>query len=325
MPESIHNTVADEMANGSLSQSRAQHYVPKFYLKGFTDPKGVLWVLERFKAPRASRPKDEAHHPDYYCHTEKGEADDGAEDALQVIESRSAPIIPKLANPQYVLTPENLEALLVFVASMFVRVPSWREFLDKKVADIIQTRYQRYASDKDKFYALCADYEKAMGKLMEVSHEELRQYVLAGNYEMVQKSVSYNLGAMFRTASIVLNGLMTFGHQILYAPEGMTFLTSDSPVFTLLPDGQGEATIGVGFGWRGVEVFFPLNKRACLRLKERLKPGARKIEPDYTNKINRLVMATATRYVYSSEGHRRIGRLFDQHGCRIRPGKESCF
>ncbi len=45
---------------------RAQHYVPKFYLKGFTDKAGALWVYERHKSLRESKPKHEANRPDYY-------------------------------------------------------------------------------------------------------------------------------------------------------------------------------------------------------------------------------------------------------------------
>jgi len=31
-------------------------------------------------------------------------------------------------------------------------------------------------------------------------------------------------------------------------------------VYTLLPDGNGQATSGMRFGWSGVEVYFPLNR-----------------------------------------------------------------
>ena len=58
------------------SEPKAQHYIPTFYLKGFTDRNRVLWVYEKFKPPRASKAKDEAHRPDYYTHSEQGERDE---------------------------------------------------------------------------------------------------------------------------------------------------------------------------------------------------------------------------------------------------------
>lgn len=111
--------------------------------------------------------------------------------------------------------------------------------------------------------------------------------------------------------------------MVMYAPEGKVFLTSDSPVFTVQPDSAGQANIGMGFGWLGVEVYFPLNKRACLRLRRAVEPGAIGISEKTLQQVNNVVMATAARYLYSSEGYRRIARLFDERGCRIQPGKQS--
>ena len=59
---------------------------------------------------------------------------------------------------------------------------------------------------------------------------------------------------MFRSALRIADELAEFGHQVLYAPKNMFFLTSDSPVFTLQPEPNREATIGVGCGWARVQV-----------------------------------------------------------------------
>ena len=96
-----------QTASVDPSEAKAQHYIPKFYLKGFTDKQGALWVYERFKPLRESKPEHEAHRPDYYTHAEDGERDETAEDVLKKVESQAAPIIVKLANPQYVLNPKT--------------------------------------------------------------------------------------------------------------------------------------------------------------------------------------------------------------------------
>jgi hypothetical protein len=44
-------------------EPKAQHYIPNFYLNGFTDRSRVLWVYEKFKPLRASKPKNEATSP----------------------------------------------------------------------------------------------------------------------------------------------------------------------------------------------------------------------------------------------------------------------
>jgi len=309
----------------SLAQAepKAQHYIPKFYLKGFTDKQGVLWVFEKFKAVRPSKPKEEAHRPDYYTHTERGERNDDAEDALKVIESKVAPVIRKLANPQYDLTPENASSLILFVAIMFARVPSWRENVDKIIGKVMKDGHLKLAQDKERFHKSCADMEKVTGKPLKLDYEELRQYVLKGEFEVVQASKAYNLRSMFECAFMLAAELGNFSYQVYYPPEGKVFVTSDSPVFTVQPDRSGRATIGVGVSRPGVEVCFPLNKKACLMLKRAAEPARVFIKESAVNLINKVTMATATQYLYTSEGHRRLARLFNQNGCKVRPGKES--
>jgi Protein of unknown function (DUF4238) len=213
--------------------------------------------------------------------------------------------------------------LYLFTAFMFTRVPSWREHLDRLLSHVVKEGQLSRARDKDRFHKLCEEFEKETGEALGMDCEELRQHVLRGEYEVVQGSTAFNLGSMFESALNVARELQTFGYEIVYAPRNDFFLTSDSPVFTLQPDGAGEAGIGMGFGWPGVEVYFPLNKLACLRLKRGMEPGARGLTSPSVAQINQVTMMNATRHLYSCEGYRRISWLFDQWGCKIEPGKNA--
>src|SRR6266446_8672967 len=85
----IKDSRTEHMATPS-SEQKAQHYIPNFYLKGFTDRQKRLWVCERFKPIRNSKPKDEANRPDYYTLAEQGRRNETAEDLLKQVESRAA-------------------------------------------------------------------------------------------------------------------------------------------------------------------------------------------------------------------------------------------
>lgn len=309
--------------NPPQTEPKAQHYVPKFYLKGFTDKQHALWVYEQFKPLRESKPKKEAQRPDYYTHAEDGERDERAENALQGAEWQAAPIIRKLANPMYVLTQENAAHLTVFVALMFARVPSWREYLNTLAGQVIRHKLINLANDKETFHKLCSGLESKRGRPYAVNLEELREYWLQGEFQLEQTSKAFNLKTMFRSAITIMGILRDFGQQILYAPQGKYFMTSDAPVYTLKPEPNRVATVGIGFGWPGVEVYFPLNKRACLRMAAARRAGRRTIEGGHVDEINHLVMATATKYLYSSERFRRTSRLFDERGCKVRTGKSA--
>ena len=177
------------------SEAKAQHYIPNFYLKGFTDPNSVLWVYERFKPPRGSASKKEAHKPDYYTHAEHGQRDETVEFELEAIESRAAPVVRKLANYHFAPSPEQMGHLYLFVAFMFARVPSWRGVLDQYLAQFVRDAQLRNAKDRDRFHRQCAEIEKNTGKSLGMDYEELRQYVLRGEYKIVQGSIAFNLAA----------------------------------------------------------------------------------------------------------------------------------
>jgi hypothetical protein len=303
-------------------EPEGQHYVSKLYLKGFTDPQKNLWVYERFQPPKCSKPKNEANRPDYYTHSDSGQRDASVEKLLAKIESQVAPILKRLANPQYALTPENAEYVLIFVAFMFARVPAWREHLDRIATSVARNIHVKAASDKSKFHQICADYELKSGKSLG-DYEEWRKHILEGRYTLSQNSAGFNLGGMMKSANFLMDELANFDYQVLYAPTGKTFWTSDSPVFTLQPINRQEATIGMGFGWPGIEVYFPLNKRACLKLKKGQISGGFPVSNRYVDEINKVTMATATRNLFACEGLRRTARLFDQYGCQMPPGQGS--
>ncbi len=51
-----------------MSKSQRHHYLPQFYLKNFTDVKGLLWVFDRdAKEYRQQTPKNIAVQRDYYA------------------------------------------------------------------------------------------------------------------------------------------------------------------------------------------------------------------------------------------------------------------
>ncbi len=310
------------MATAPSSEAKAQHYIPQFYLKGFTDKQGSLWVSERFKGIRESKPKREAHRPDYYTHSEQGRRNETAEDILKQIESSAAPIIRKLASPQYTLTSENASHVIMFVAFLFARVPSWRELLNDVSVQLVWKLLLGMVADKEEFYKKCAKAEKERGASFGINYEELRQAGLNRQFDITQ-SQPFNLGSMCLSAIDVAKELATMGYQALYAPQGKFFLTSDSPVWTLRADGTGGVTVGMGFGWSDVEVYCPLNKRTCFRLKRGIAPMGRTVGEQRVDFINRLTMAHAVQNLYSPEGHRRIARLFDEHGCKVKVGKNA--
>jgi hypothetical protein len=58
-------------------------------------------------------------------------------------------------------------------------------------------------------------------------------------------------------------------------------------------------------------------------MKKGIEPKGWTAEPGRVDEINDLVMATATRYLYSSQRYKRTARLFDERGCKVQAGKNA--
>jgi hypothetical protein len=302
-------------------ESANHHYVPKFYLKGFTDKKGYLWAYEFGKnAPRQSDPKHEGHREDYYTFADRGYPDDSAEKMLSRAESLVAPTIRKLANPQFKMNEQQISELYTFVALMYVRVPAYREFVNVVSAKMIKEFAQNQALDNDKFYEILKDYETKTGRSVG-DHKKLREFLLSNDYTVTQDSVAFNLLHTFQSCLDISETLeKQYGYDLYYAPVDSFFMTCDNPIATIEPDFMGSANIGSGVGRPRTEVVFPLNKRACLILRRYGKGRHISASQVFIDQINNLIMKTAQRYAYAPVGFRRLARIFNERGCTTRYG-----
>src|SRR5262245_27916750 len=131
--------------HGALWASMNQHFIPQFYLRGFRDPEVSgkqgpwLWVadlIDRTVARRA--PKSVGHKVDYYTFPEAERVGgESVEDLLSKLESAAAPVIRKLlATPEAGLEGQDRADLLFFMAFFIIRVPYFRNMIEKFAADV---------------------------------------------------------------------------------------------------------------------------------------------------------------------------------------------
>ena len=117
---------------------------------------------------------------------------------------------------------------------------------------------------------------------------------------------------MFRSGMQVAEMLADFQYQTHYAPQGTEFFASDNPVYTVGPDDEGDMAVGAGFGRPHVQVYFPLNKRACFYMCRGTQPQTVFTTPKFVEQVNYLTMLTATKYLYAS-------KLLAQNNAAVRP------
>jgi hypothetical protein len=122
---------------------RKHHYVPKFYLAGFTNtgrPDGRFYVLDKNQKKQwVDSPRDTAHKRDYHA-VDLGPNVDRmiVEKKLAIIEGQQSAVLQSIIDAQALPHEETEEfaELMGFIALMVVRVPSIRNTVSKFIDDI---------------------------------------------------------------------------------------------------------------------------------------------------------------------------------------------
>jgi hypothetical protein len=309
-----------------VTTARAHHYLPVFYLKGFasetSQDKGFLWVYEKGKPPRRSKPENEAHQRNLYSYEDERGERRNLEQALSQIESAVAPFFRAVENGYYDFHPDDWEGFTYFIALMWLRGPSGRDFVNGLSSEVMKSEVKKHAQDAERFSNQYQRFLDESGTETRLSAEEMRAFIFSDEWEVKQKSHGYTLRKMFEGVPIVGSILKDKCWEVLVSKDEF-FCTSNHPVVTLLPDGSHQATIGAGFGWPDVEVYFPLNKRQCLVLKGYGRNGARQVRSVRVRAINKILMVGAQRFFYGPDKNTAIEKLFNKIGCKSVLGKSA--
>lgn len=118
------------------SDSKKHHYLPRFYLKGFTNNENEFYVFDKVKEEiRISTPDNSFYEK--YRNTAYGKDNVAKTNILEDIyaryDSRASSVFKEVRNSKLndpVLTPHNLTILRLFVINLFWRIPSHDKLLD---------------------------------------------------------------------------------------------------------------------------------------------------------------------------------------------------
>ena len=224
---------------------KKHHYIPKFYLKGFTypdpdDPDGKLCVYS----------KDKEHYSEVLCgvsldaiafekHGYTVILSDGTMDS-EIIEnifaekeSKTAPLLKKIISGQKLTDNEFSTFVSDFLAIMAVRTPKGRMMIRDKI-DVILKEIDSKAIDESSFREYINN-RKNQGYNIKFSEENMEKERL--KYIDIYKCYKSNSREIFEWA-LILSGmhevinkdLMKMEWQICGPVKKYKFLTSDFPV-----------------------------------------------------------------------------------------------
>ena len=228
------------------NQPRKHHYVPQFYLAGFTDTgtvDGNLHVVDTTRLTKwVSKPIDAAHKRDFH-EIDIGTNSDpmAVEKTLGQFECRWSTVLRSVVEQHTLPADDAFGDLMMFIAFMAVRVPRIRETISNFLEEVRR---------KEEF---------ARKWLEQQGHQ-----VAATTNDFEAFDQTWHVQEMIRLA-IGLGPLLSLRHWNLWIVEDQApdLICSDSPVVpTWATSTSGSHS--PGFGTANTVVSMPLGKRVAL-------------------------------------------------------------
>lgn len=254
-----------------LQGPKRQHYLPQFYLEGFTAEDGCLAVFDRSTSGiRRQKPVNTAVVGHMYTVTDgEGRQRFELEAGLSQIESLAAVHIRDLIATGR-LTNEARTSISHFIGLLAVRTPEFiegiRKFSGSMIKDVTQRTFTCPASLAER---LRADPEHAGKDNIEIERlaADIVEFAQAGDFDIKTNS-EWAVTMALPLGEVIAPLLFDRNWTLVTAEHRSAFVTSDAPVAltSVMPAGTRGIYGGTGFGSPDALVFAPLSSTHAIAI-----------------------------------------------------------
>ena len=285
---------------------KRHHFLPQFYLGYFTNSKNLLWEFDReTKLYDQKTPRGSAWERHYYRYKGKdGENHTDIECGLfNHIETGAKPVIDKIDTGKSI-SEEEMGVVSLFVAFQHTRVPDFEKLSSSLSEAMIKALTKRQFSSVEATKKIIEEMDNAgIDPDNKTSPREVFDFVQEGDYTVTTGHEDF-IGTMLSVGMKIAEHIQQMEWKYLFAPNGSSFITSDSPLFFIPPKDYAKKHPfeGVGIATPGVVKIIPLTPRVCLSIGDTgTKVSSRVIEKKQVRAINRLVASNSDRFVYAKD------------------------
>jgi len=254
------------------------HYIPQYYLKGFTSSDDdMIWVYEKGGSLKyRANVKIIAQKPNYYSpEVERYLANN--------IEDPANSVIKKIRDRKK-LTQSEKEKLAIYMVVMLKRVPQSKIRMKKNAPFIAQSLQQKW----DKEIAKLVLEDPSQTDLFEKRRTEIK-----ANLEKYSKNLPKDFWLELIPPERTPNSVKVIPEMtwlFLTCEKFPAFLTCDNPVFYFQ---------GIGVGKPESEITFPISSNIVLWATWRsdIQEGYSQIKNQAIKEINRRTATNATRFI----------------------------
>jgi hypothetical protein len=281
-----------DQTGGDVNTAKRHHYLPQFYLDGFTRDDGRFFVFDQEHGDgRTATPLNTAAIGYYYAFVdETGARVSEVESDLSRIEGRTKPVFEALAKREPI-SDEQRFALAVFLGFLACRTPAYERFLNARISGLgeVILRKNLQAANTDGLFDRAGEIEK---------------FLESGRFGL-RIHPNERISSMIEHAPNLGRAVFVSNWTVLHA-ERNAFVTSDSP-FALI-------------GPRLAAKSFPMSSQLCLVMSG---TGGRlchaRAADKWVERINHAIALESERLVIGHD-ERQVRRLVKRAG--LRPGRE---
>ena len=283
---------------------RRHHYIPVFYLNGFTGSDECLYVYNKDNKPVfKSSPEGIAYEIDYFSFsTSEGVKDsETIENNISELEGQFAPVINKISRHDELSVDDRI-LFSIFVASMMIRVPNMRNNIMKSTGEMLKHVSVFMASHKERFERMMEGYEKNVGEQIDMNVEELRQFMRNPNNYNVIFSKEYATAIALSLLEKLANTFFQMKWQFLEATDDYKYMTGDSPLQYIDPRHDLHSFRGVGIASSpNIEVSLPLSKNICAFGTWKHREGYGQAKNQHVKHLNKRTVAASVKFVFADK------------------------
>lgn len=284
--------------------ARKHHYVPQFYLRGFTDEKGQLFVVDRptEKTFRAD-PKNVAAQRDFNTVDVEGMAPDTIEKGLAEFEGEIAPALERVKATKSLTNKTDRDLVMNLVCALAIRNPRQRATINDFVGEIAQQIAQLSLATEERWNGQ-VERMKADGVWdngTNLTYEDMKKFLEAGNYT-IGVAKEFNIAMEIKQHEKLVQHIGARKWGVIVAKSGSGgFVTTDVPVCLRWSDDNDHGIYGPGFGVGGTQVVFPLSTDIALMGSFEGNEDMFEVDIFTVGRINSVIISNAAKQVYAHD------------------------
>jgi hypothetical protein len=285
----------------TVNEPIGHHFLPEFYLKGFTREEMLSVYDRRRNSYSKQHPRTTAKINYFYSiEDEAGGRDPVVERDLSVIEGRAKPIITALDEGAGI-SPEDRVHLSIFLALLHSRVPKFEREITEIVDQTAKALLKKMMPNEDAVRA----HRERMGRHSDVDPAAVVDFVQNERFYM-KGHRNHAIDAMLNQWRKLTELFNIMDWTVAHVGARSSFITTDAP-FAFLADEQvmrsGAPVLAVGSF--EVTKAVPLTQRTCLLLGGKgVKLEHRDFSRVEVREINERLAEECERFLYGTDEDR---------------------